>query len=112
MSIEQVLMFCTIVLAISACVIHRSTKTIAARLYCRAMGIEYEAPKELPKSPYGIIHTNATDNSWGFCITKDGEIYRSSKYASAPVYHNINGAIQVMNTYEKLEGYKITVLED
>lgn len=108
----QILIFCTGVVAICACVIHSSTKTIAARLHCRAMGIQYEAPKSLPRSPYGIIHTTANDGSWGFCVTKNGEIYRSSKYASAPVYSNYKGAIAVMNAYEKIEGYKVTVLED
>lgn len=107
----QILMFCTVVIAVCACVIHNSTKTIAARLHCRAMGIEYEAPKSLPRSPYGLIHTTANDGSWGFCITKNGEIYRSNQFASAPVYKKIAGAIAVMNTYEKVEGYKVTVLE-
>lgn len=108
----QIIILCTIIIAICACVIHNSTKTIAARLHCIAFGLEYETPKPLQKSPYGIIHTTADDGSFGYCVTKHGEIYRSSKFSSAPVYKRIKDAILMMNTYEKIEGYKLTVLEE
>ena len=109
----QIVMFCTAVIAISACVMHHSTKTISAMLYRRMVTGEIEPakpPKEKPKSPYGMIHTMSSKNSWGYCITKNGEIYRSSKYASAPVYSCVSDAQKVINVYEELEGYKLTVL--
>ncbi|AFC21917.1 hypothetical protein GAP32_460 [Cronobacter phage vB_CsaM_GAP32] len=111
----QIIIICTAIVAFCAWSIHNSTKTIAARLHCRVMGIPYEEPKQskpLPSSPYSIIHTCSNKGTWGFCVTKHGEIYRSSTYASAPVYPKLEAAIQVMNAYEKIEGYKITTIED
>lgn len=107
----SILIFCTVVIAICTCVMFHSTKTIAARLHCRAIGIEYEAPKPKPKSPYGIVRTYSNEDKVGYSVTKHGEIYRSSKFASAPVFYNIKGAIRDMNIYEQLEGYELTVLE-
>lgn len=90
---------------------HSTSKTIAAKLHCRMLGIEYEKPKGLNPSPYGIIITYADNGSCGYSITKYGDIYRSSKFAPAPVYPKIQAAINAMNIYEKLEGYTVTVLE-
>lgn len=109
----QIVMFCTAVIAISACVMHHSTKTIGAMLYSRMVTGEFEPPKPpkpKPKSPYGVIHTISSKNNWGYCVTKHGEIHRSSKYSSAPVYTNITDAMAVINVYEKLEGYEITTI--
>lgn len=108
----QIVMFCTTVIAISACVIHHSTKTIAAMLYRRMVTGEIEPSKPRPKSPYGIIHTISSNKKWGYCVTKNGGILRSSTYSSAPVYHTINEAISVINVYEKIEGYEITTIGD
>ena len=108
----QIIMFCTIVLAISACVMHNSTKKIADKLYRQMTGIpepEDTTPKK--KSPYGIIRSRGDNGKWGYCITKNNEIYRSDKYASSPVYPNIEQALNDLNIYEKIEGYELTVLE-
>ena len=110
----QIMLICTAIIACLAWAIHCSTKTIAARLHCRSLGIPYEEPKPkkpAPSSPYGLIHTNSSKGTWGFCITKNGEIYRSSEFASAPVYPSVESAMKVMNTYEKIDGYKITSIE-
>jgi hypothetical protein len=111
MTDTQIIMFCTVVLAITACVIHNSTKTIAAMLYRRMVTGEIEPPtppKPKPKSPYGVIHTVSSNKNWGYCVTKNGEIFRSSRSASAPVYTKITDAMAVINTYEKLEGYEVS----
>lgn len=92
---------------IACCLVFVANKMIAARIYIRTV-----EQREGRKSPYGLVPAQAVDKSWGYCITKHGEIYRTDKYSSAPVYSNANYALRELNLLEKLEGYKPTVLDE
>lgn len=107
MSNIQIIMFCTVVLAITACVIHNSTKTIAAMLYRRMVTGEVDEPKPKRKSPYGVLRQKGT-SGWGLAITKNGDILRENKYSSYPIYNSIKAAQKDINLYELQEGYELT----
>lgn len=106
----QIIILCTVIVAWCVCYINIKTKKLMDKLYRQVMGIE-ERDDTKPKSPYSLIRNQNDSGSWGYCITKNGEIYRLSPNKAAPVYNNAKSALFDMNLYEKAEGYSLTELD-
>ncbi|EBS4516556.1 hypothetical protein DQT32_03980 [Salmonella enterica subsp. enterica serovar Braenderup] len=93
---------------IACCLVFVANKLIAARIYIRTV-----EKHEGKKSPYSFSIEQNSKNEWGYCITENGKLlYSNGGYGSAIVYKNLKDLLEQMNLLEKVNGYKITVLDE
>lgn len=103
MSDIQVLLFCCLISFITICIVYVMNKATSARLYKDLV----EPVSALPKSPYSLSREKGGGNTWGYCITKNGEVMYSD--GSAQVM-DLDTAIKQLNIIERIEGVKPTKL--
>lgn len=93
---------------IACCLVFVANKMIAARIYIRTV-----EKHEGKKSPYSFSIELNKNNEWGYCITENGKIiYSNHGMGPAIVYNNLKDLIRQMNMLEKVNGYKLTVLDE
>lgn len=81
------------------CIVYLANKKIAANLYERT----YRSAHDLDiKSPYTVFRCQNEKEYWGYGIKKNDVDYTNEWYSE------ISYAINVINTLEKLEGYKLS----
>lgn len=100
-----ILLICCTIAFCTLCLMIVNVKKITAKLYERMITDE-----NLPKSPYGLIRTKNYMGHFGYTITKDGEIIYipGKEKKSYEVFSSLDSAINQINVYEKLEGYRLT----
>lgn len=92
----------SLVLAVAViCLMVYMNKRTAAKLYS-----ELVLDADKPNSPYGVSREISEGGSWGYCITKDGEVMYSGN--KSRVFKSVKAAVKEINTLEMVQGYKKT----
>ncbi len=90
-----------VIAVIVICIMVYMNKQTAARLYS---DLVLDADK--PESPYGVSREISEGGSWGYCITKDGEVMYSGN--KSRVFNSVKDAVREINKIESVQGFKKT----
>lgn len=86
---------------------YSNVKKITANLYM--MTVSDVQNDSLPQSPYGLVRSKDYKGDTGYTITKNGNVVKIHGTENTyDVYKYMESAIEVMNKYEKMEGYRLT----
>ena len=108
-----VLLICTVVCFLAACITYASTKKIAALVYIKTVQVHENIQADLPKSPYSLQPAGSSKtNRSGWALTKNGKLMNiAGSETKFEIHYTLEGALAQLNLLEKLEGYKLTTLE-
>lgn len=90
-----------VIAVIVICVMVYMNKRTAAKLYA-----DLVLDIDKPVSPYGVSREISEGGSWGYCITKDGEVMYSG--TKAKVFDSVNAAVREINKLEAVQGFRKT----
>lgn len=111
----NIVMWCTAIIFVSACIVYFSTKRIAADIYIKTVRIHenIDPEEELPPSPYSLKRAKAGNSSnIGYTIMKNNDhLYIAGTANFYDVFVDLSSAIRQMNIYEKLDNVKLTKLD-
>lgn len=98
------LIICVVLCVAVICLMIYMNKRTAAKLYA-----ELVQDSTKPDSPYGISRECNSDDVWGYCITKNGEVMYSANRSR--IFGTIKLALKEVNALEAVQGYKKTRVE-
>lgn len=101
------LIICCTIAFCSICLMICNIKKVTAKVYAQVATID-----TLPKSPYSVIRTKNSLGYMGYTITKNGQIIYlpGTDNKQYEVFRNLDNAIFQINTFEKIEGYRLTTV--
>lgn len=96
----------------AACLMYINFKRIAADIYIRTVRVHEGIQDELPASPYTVYPAKTQAGKLGFAIKKNDEfMFIANSRTQFTVYHDLEGAVEAMNNFEKLDRVRLTTLD-